>query len=140
SIEGSVVTITRKTGDQHWSQEGYSIESGDVTLIDRFETEKEDLTASANSKVRSLGHEVYRNYETLRTRESYFAGSSGDALLAASFFTLPSYGRLREIYPGFGHILADSTTGFIISGSGLRRDANDLSIRGMQAAYNDEYL
>ncbi len=140
SIEGSVVTITRKTAAEHWEQEGYSIEWGDVVLVDRFETDEENVSGSGSGKAHELGHEVYRNFETLRTKESYFTGSSGDALLAESFFSLPSYGRLRELYPGYGHILSDSTTDFILSGVGLRRDASDLSIRSMQTAYNDEYL
>ncbi|MDP4198740.1 MAG: hypothetical protein Q8922_02095 [Bacteroidota bacterium] len=140
SVEGSVVTITQKTAEQHWSQEGYSLESGDVTLVDRFETAQEDVTGTAKIKARAIGHEVYRNYETLRTRESYFTSSSGDPLLKVGYFTLPSYQRLRDIYPGYGHILNDTTGEFILSGSGFRRDASDLSIRNVQAAYNDDYL
>src|SRR5579871_6369978 len=34
STEGSVVTITQRTGEQHWQQEGYSVEWGDVVLVD----------------------------------------------------------------------------------------------------------
>src|SRR5262249_25593704 len=79
-------------------------------------------------------------YENLRTKESYFSGTSDNPLLAESFFTLPSYSRFREIYPGYGHLMFDSSTDYIISGSGFRRDANDLSIRSLQAAYNDDYL
>jgi hypothetical protein len=141
TVEGSVVTITRRTGSEHWEQEGYSIESGDVTLIDRFETNQENVASStAAAKPHELGHEVYRNYENLRSRESYFTGSSGDALLAESFMTMPAYARSREIYPGYGHIFSDTSSDFILSGVGLRRDANDLSIRSMQTAYNDDFL
>jgi hypothetical protein len=141
TVEGSVVTITRRTGSEHWEQEGYSIEFGDVTLIDRFETSQENVASSTSAGTpRELGHEVYRNYENLRSRESYFTGSSGDALLSESFATIPAYGRSRDIYPGYGHIFSDSSKDFILSGMGLRRDASDLSIRSMQAAYNDDYL
>jgi len=140
TIDGSVVTITQKTGENHWSQEGYSIEFGDVTLVDRYETQQEDLAAAKSGKPHPLGHEVYRNYETLRTREAYFTGTAGGAMLSDSFFTLPAYGRLREVYPGYGQLLSDSSKGFIIDGLGLRRDAADLSIRSMQAAYDDDYL
>jgi hypothetical protein len=138
SIEGSVVTIARKTGEEHWSQEGYTIEFGDVILVDRFETEKETL--ASGPKARSIGHDVYRNYETLRTKESYFTGSSGDALMSAAYFTLPSYNRLRELYPGYGRSLSDTSKDFIVSGASFRRDAQDLSIKSMLAAYNDEFL
>lgn len=140
SIEGSVVTITRRTGEAHWAQEGYSIESGDVALIDRFETNEENVAGSAAAKGHSLGHNLYRNYETLRSRESYFTGSTGDVLLTESSVTLPAYGRSREIYPGYGHVYSDTTPDFILSGLDFRRDASDLSIRSLQAAYNDDYL
>src|ERR1051325_5623710 len=107
SIDGSVVTVTQKTGDEEWSQTGYSIESGDVALIDRTQTEQPD---AAKSKLRAIGHGVYRNYETLRTRETYYTTSSDSALLNVAYFTLPSYQRLREIYPGYGHILTDTSS------------------------------
>src|ERR1035441_10166348 len=55
TTEGSVVTITRKTGDQQWVQEGYSIESGDVTLVDRYETEKEDLQSGPSDTATTVG-------------------------------------------------------------------------------------
>ncbi|HEY3876610.1 MAG TPA: hypothetical protein VGM92_14130 [Candidatus Kapabacteria bacterium] len=140
SVEGSVVTITQRTGEQHWQQEGYSIEWGDVVLVDQYETNEENMTAPGASKPHVLGHDVYRNYESLRSRESYFSGTSTDPLLAESFFTLPSYARFREIYPGYGHVVSDTTADFILSGVGLRRDASDLSIRSIESAYNDDYL
>ncbi|MFI5202423.1 MAG: hypothetical protein ACHQNE_08545 [Candidatus Kapaibacterium sp.] len=140
SIDSSVVTITQKIGEDHWTQEGYSIVYGDLTLTDRFETQQENLAGAGNGKPHPLGHEVYRNYRTLRTRESYFTGTAGGSMLSESYFTLPAYGRLREIYPGYGHILSDSSKDFITQGQGLRRDVTDFSIRSMQAAYDDDYL
>ncbi|HEX5317179.1 MAG TPA: hypothetical protein VFX22_11065 [Candidatus Kapabacteria bacterium] len=140
SIDSSVVTITRKIGENHWTQEGYSIRSGDVMLDDRFETQQENIAGAGNGKPHPLGHEVYRNYQTLRTRESYFTGTAGGSMLSESYFTLPAYERLREIYPGYGHLLSDTSKDFITEGIGLRRDATDLSIRSMQAAYDDDYL
>jgi hypothetical protein len=140
TVEGSVVTITRRTGSEHWEQEGYSIEWGDLTLIDRFETNEANIANPSTTKIHALGHQVYRNYETLRSKESYFTESSSDPLMAGSFVTLPAYGRFRDIYPGYGHLFSDSMADLIISGAGLRRDANDLSIRSLQAAYNDDYL
>ena len=140
TVDGSVVTITQKTSEDHWLQEGYSIESGDVVLVDRYETQQENLAAAKSGKPHPLGHEVYRNYENLRTRESYFTGNTGGSMLAESFFTVPAYARLRELYPGYGSNLSDSSKDFIVEGLGLRRDATDLSIRSMQAAYTDDYL
>ena len=140
TIDGSVVTIVQKTGEEHWSQDGYSIESGDIVLVDHDETEKEDVTGGSSTKARSIGHNVYRNYETLRTHEAYFTGSSGDAMFSASYFTLPAYQRNREIYPGYGRAMSDTSVDFIVQGAGLRKNAGDISIGHMEAAYNDEYL
>jgi len=113
---------------------------GDVVLIDHYETEQEDVTGTAKVKARAIGHEVYRNYESLRTKESYYNGKDEAAMFSSAYTTLPSYQRLREIYPGYGRIASDTTKDFIIAGSGFRRDASDLSIRSLQAAYNDDYL
>jgi len=44
------VTIISQTNPVHWSQEGYSIESGDVTLVDRFETDQADATGQIQSE------------------------------------------------------------------------------------------
>ena len=140
SIEGSVVTIIRKTNPVHWSQEGYSIESGDVALVDRFETEQGDATGKMKSKGNLPGHDIYRNYETLRTKEAWYGGANGDPINSIAYFTIPAYQRLREIYPGYGHIATDTSKDFILSGNTFRRDSSDLSIRSIQAAYTDEYL
>jgi hypothetical protein len=140
TIDGSVVTIVQKTGDQHWTQLGYTLEFGDLILVDRFETEREDVTADPKLKQRSIGHDIYRNYETLRTRENYTTGASGDEMFRTSYFTLPAYQRLRDIYPGYGTVLSDSTADFVVAGAGLRRDAQDVSIRNVRAAYDDDNI
>lgn len=140
TIDGSVVTIVQKTGDQHWTQLGYTMEFGDLILVDRFETEREDVTADPKLKQRSIGHDIYRNYETLRTRENYTTGASGDEMFRTSYFTIPAYQRLRDLYPGYGTVLSDSTADFIVTGKGLRRDAHDVSFRTLRAAYDDDNI
>jgi hypothetical protein len=178
TIDGSVVTLVQKTGDQHWTQLGYSVEFGDLILVDRYETEREDMTGSSDrgvadtkAKSRTIGHDVYRNYENLRTRETYTsdlrpsagqastgqsgtsAGQSGagqnaaantvtggDEMFSTSYFTLPAYQRLREIYPGYGKTLSDTSREFVVAGAGLRRDASDVSIKSLQAAYDDDNI
>lgn len=138
-VDSSIITITQKTGDNHWVQEGYSIIYGDVTLVSRYETQEIGLAAK-NGKPHPLGHDVYRNYRSLLTRENYFTGETGGPMLSQSYYTLPSYERTRELYPGYGDLLSDSSTDFIIGGLGLQRDASDLSIRSMRTAYTDDYI
>lgn len=138
-VDSSIVTITQKTGDDHWVQEGYSIVYGDVTLVSRYETQQTAIAAK-NGKPHPLGHDIYRNYHSLLTRENYFTGDVGGTMLSQSYYTLPSYERTRELYPGYGDVFSDSATNFIIQGLGLRRDASDLSIRSMQTAYTDDYI
>jgi len=137
SIEGSVVTVVQKMGDQHWVQQGYTDFAGDVILIDRFVTEREELKGPKN---RSLGHEVYANFENLRSRESYFTGASGEPLFTTKYLTFPAYQRLRDVYAGYGQIAADTTKDFIVDGLGMRKDSRDLSIARAMSAYDDEFL
>ncbi len=135
--EGSVLTIIQKTADAHWYQEGFSIEDGDLVLVDHYETEKQDIPGK---KVRSIGHETYRNYETLQSRETYYTGATGESMLNMKYITFPSYRRLKNVYPGYGYGMSDTTTAFMLEGLGLRRNASDLSIRNAVTSYDEDYL
>lgn len=137
TTDGSVITLIQKISDQHWTQDGYSFEAGDLVLVDHFETDREELKGA---KARELGHDRYRNYENLRTRETYFAGASGEQLYRVQYATFPSYQRLRDVYPGYGFGMTDTTKDFIIEGLGQRKDSRDLSIARAMTAYDDDYL
>jgi hypothetical protein len=134
--EGSVLTIIQKTADAHWYQEGFSIEDGDLVLVDHYETEKQDIPGK---KVRSIGHETYRNYETLQSRETYYSGS-GESMLNMKYITFPSYRRLKNVYPGYGFGASDTSTAFVLEGLGLRKNSSDLSIRNAVTSYDEDYL
>ncbi|MEO6939302.1 MAG: hypothetical protein ABI444_04065 [Candidatus Kapaibacterium sp.] len=135
--EGSVVTIVQKSADQHWFQQGYSLEDGDVVLVDHFETEKEDI---AGTKPRSIGHEVYRNYESLLTRETYFTGKTDEPIFNSKYYTFPSYRRLKNVYPGYGYGMIDTTQSFITEGLGFRSNSADLAIGQAVTSYDDDYI
>ncbi|MFI5263660.1 MAG: hypothetical protein ACHQM6_03995 [Candidatus Kapaibacterium sp.] len=139
STEGSVVTVVQKSDDQQWNQEGYSVYAGDVILIDDYETQNEEIPA-VSPKAKAMGHSRYRDYETLFTKELYFATKDGQIMMDGKYYTFPAYSRLRNVYPGYGRDMSDTTRQFIIKGADYRRDAQDLSIHRALAAYDDEFL
>jgi hypothetical protein len=135
--ENSVLTIIQKTGDQHWYQEGFSIESGDVVLVDHFETERQTIPGT---KPRYVSHETYRNYESLLGRETYFTGATGQPMFSAKYYTFPAYRRLKNVYPGYGFGMTDTSASFFTEGLGLRKNSADLSIRDAVTSFDDDYL
>jgi hypothetical protein len=139
STEGSVVTVVQKSDDQQWNQEGYSVYAGDVILIDDYETQNEEIPA-VSPKAKAMGHSKYRDYETLFTKELYFATKDGQIMMDGKYYTFPAYSRLRSVYPGYGRDMSDTTKQFLIKGADYRRDAKDLSIHRALAAYDDEFL
>jgi hypothetical protein len=140
SIDGSVVSILQKFDDLHWRQEGYSYSSGDLMMIDELETQKEDIPALTGKNNKAMAHSLYRNYETLATRESYYATKDNQTMLRSNFYTLPAYNRLRYVYPGYGRDMSDTSVANIYKGTIFRRDWKDCSIRRALVAYDDEYL
>lgn len=137
SIDESVVSIIQRLSEDQWFQEGYSIQFGDVMLIERFET---DNQAGARTRLGVYGRQIHRNYETLLTREAYYGGANGETLLDAAYYTIPAYGRFRSIYPGYGSWMRDTSSQFILQGLEHRRDAWDLSISQALAAYDREFI
>ena len=96
-----MVTIIQKSDQDHWKQEGFTVYSGDVILVDDYETQKEEIPA-VNSKAKAMGHSCYRNYETLFTTESYFTSKAELTMMDAKYYTFPSYRRLRSVDPWYG--------------------------------------
>ena len=139
AIEGYGIYVIQKSNDQEWRQEGYTIYAGDVITLDEFATRNIELPVGA-TKSKSIGYETYRNYETLLTKEKYFDLKNAQEMLNVSFFSFPAYNRTRNVYPGYGHEMFDTSTKFVIKGGIHRRDANDLSIEKSFAGYDEEYI
>jgi hypothetical protein len=139
TADASVITIIQKSDEDHWYQEGYSVYAGDVILIDDYESNKNEIT-SINPKAKSIGHSRYRNYETLFTKENYFATKDMQNTMDARFFTFPAYSRLRSVYPGYGKEMRDSSKQLVIKGLDYRRDGKDLSVHRALSAFDDENL
>ncbi len=139
TTDGSVVSVLQKFDESHWRQEGYSYYAGDLMMIDELETRKEDVPALMG-KDKAMAHDLYRNYENLRTKESFFSTKDNQTMLHSEFYTFPAYSRLRYVYPGYGHDMSDNSEQFIAKGGSFRRDSKDCSIRRALAAYDDEYI
>ncbi|MEP7233672.1 MAG: hypothetical protein ABI778_00120 [Ignavibacteriota bacterium] len=139
STDGSVVTVVQKSDDQQWNQEGYTVYAGDVILIDDYETQNEEIPA-VSPKAKAMGHSRYRNYESLFTKDLYFATKDGQLMMDGKYYSFPAYSRLRSVYPGYGRDMRDTSKQFIIKGGDNRRDASDLSIHRALTAYDDEFL
>lgn len=140
SIDNSTVSVIQKTGESQWFQEGYTVQFGDLILVERFDTESQPLQGSKGTQPKNFGRQISRNYENLKTSETYFGGATGEALLSAEYYTFPAYSRLRNIYPGYGSWMMDTSTNFVLQGVSLRRNAADLSISKGIAAYDDEFV
>jgi hypothetical protein len=139
TIDESVVTIIQKSDEDHWNQEGYTVYAGDVVLIDDFQSNKEAIPATS-PKAKSIGHSLYRNYETLFTKETYFTAKNMQSMVDARYFTFPAYSRLRSVYPGYGKEMSDTSKLLVIKGLDYRHDSKDLSVHRALAAFDDEYL
>jgi hypothetical protein len=140
TIDNSTISIIQKTGENQWFQEGYTIQFGDIILVERFDTESQPIQGAKGAQVKNFGRQVSRNYETLFTREAYFGGATGEQILNAEYYTFPAYNRLRSVYPGYGNWMMDTSRAFILQGQSLRRNASDLSVEHGIAAYDDEYV
>ncbi len=139
SVEGAVVSILQKFDESHWRQEGYTVYAGDVISIDELETRKEDIPA-LTGKNKAMAHDLYRNFETLTTKESFYSTKDNLTMQKSLFYTFPAYNRLRYVYPGYGRDMNDSSSAFIVKGNIFRRDAKDLSIRRALSAFDEEYM
>jgi hypothetical protein len=137
--EGYILYVVQKPDDNNWIQEGYTIYAGDVITLDEFETRKVEL-GSPGSKAKPFGYELYRSYESLMTTEKYFDMKNSTQILSSRYYSFPAYSRLRNVYPGYGKDMFDTSTKFIVKGGIHRKDDKDLSIEKGLAAYDDEYI
>ncbi len=138
AVDGYVATIVNKSSDQHWSQEGFTIYAGDVIQIEKLNTQAADF--ANGTKQKAIGHEYYQSYESLYTTEKYFDFKNSQQILASKFYTFPAYSRMRNIYPGYGRDMYDTTSKFIIKGAIHRASHDDVSIDQGLAAYDDEFM
>ncbi|MCX6140712.1 MAG: hypothetical protein NTX15_07795 [Candidatus Kapabacteria bacterium] len=66
-IKEATCYVTQKRKSEDWSIRGYRFAEGSVVLVDEF----------VSNRIESFGHETFRSYQTLETRERFLT-SEGD--------------------------------------------------------------
>lgn len=120
------VTVKRKSED--WSILGYRFREGAVVLVDQFVTDR----------VESFGHETYRSFQSLSTRER-FLRKDDEAVYENEFMTIPCYGRGRQVFAGFVAEATVQNIAHVTEGSYWWTGEDDVSFRA-RMVYDDDYL
>ncbi|MFN6135964.1 MAG: sugar-binding protein [Bacteroidota bacterium] len=120
------VTVKRKSED--WSILGYRFREGAVVLVDQFVT----------NRVESLGHESYRSFQTLSTRER-FLRKDDEAAYESQYMTIPCYARGRQVFAGFVPEATVQGIDHVTEGSYWWTGEEDASFRA-RMVYDDDYL
>ncbi len=98
-IKEGACFVTQKRKSEAWSIKGYQYRDGAVVHFDEF----------VSDRMESYGHESYRNYRDLETKER-FVGPKNDLAFETSYLTIPCYRRGRQVYAGYA---SDVTVGQI---------------------------
>ncbi len=120
------VTVKRKAED--WSILGYRFREGAVVLVDQFVTDR----------VEAFGHETYRSFQTLKSRER-FLRKDDEAAYESEYMTLPCYSRSRQVFAGFVSEAMAQRIENVTEGSYWWTGEEDASFRA-RMVYDDDYL
>jgi len=120
------VTVKRKSED--WSILGYRFREGAVVLVDQFVTDR----------IESMGHETYRSFQSLATRER-FLRKDDEAAYESEFITIPCYGRARQVFAGFVSEASVQDIDHVTDGSYWWTGDDDVSFLA-RMVYDDDYL
>lgn len=127
-VKNNACYVTQKRKAESWAIKGYQYRDGSLVLLDEF----------VSDKLEQFGHEGYRNYLSLETRERYFS-PKGEEEFDANYLTIPCYGRGRQIFAGYVADVDVSTTPHVDQGAFYWSGADDGSFTA-KAVYDDEYL
>jgi len=89
-VRDTIAYVTQKKKSDYWTIRGYTYRSGSMVQVDEF----------ISNKVEHFGHESYRNFSTLQTKER-FLDEEGLEEFAVEYTTVPCYSRGRQVYAGF---------------------------------------
>lgn len=128
-IKDNVCYITQKEKQFHWYIEGYTFDNGNIILVDKFETEKQN----------SLTKETYKNFIDLKVKEKIIATKSGDVKHEQEFLTIPSYPRSSIVYKGFTNYAELFKIDNVIKGAYDWENRKDLSYK-INSAYDKDFL
>lgn len=89
-IKDGTCFVTQKRRAEDWSIRGYRFTEGSVAVVDEF----------VSNRIELFGHETFRSYQTLETRERFLTDND-DLAFAAEYRTIPCYGRGRQVFAGY---------------------------------------
>jgi hypothetical protein len=135
TVEHDVCFMTSKEQDHHWFITGYTFHNGSFVLVDRFEVGRRSIGGGGTE----IGYEVYNNYETLASRESFFNVSNGKLFLGAQYYTFPVYRVGRRPLPDFVTSLQDTSGKYFVGGKDNWRGPRDLGFSA-GVVYDDSAL
>jgi hypothetical protein len=124
TIEKGICFMTRKERNHHWFITGYRFHNGSFLLVDRFEVGRRQVGSDGKAEI---GYEVYDNFQTLASSESFFNPANGKLFLGAKYYTFPVYRVSRKLLPEFVAAIEDTSGKYIISGKEDWQGPRDLS-------------
>lgn len=127
-IRDGACFVTQKKKAEHWSIRGYQYRDGAVVLFDEFVSDRVDV----------YGHESYRNFRTLETRER-FLNAKGDEQFRSNYITIPCYQRGRQIVAGYVSDVVVDAIRNVHAGAYWWKGPEDASFTA-RVVYDDEYL
>jgi hypothetical protein len=127
-IKEGTCYVTQKRRSESWMMRGYRYVNGAVALADEFVSER----------IEDVGHESFRSYQTLETKDRYLSEKSDD-LFKAEYLTLPCYGRGRQITAGYVSDLFVGSVRYAHEGAYWWKGETDASFLA-RAAYDDDNL
>lgn len=127
-IKEGACFVTQKKKAESWSIRGYQYRDGAVVHFDEF----------VSDRVESYGHEAYRNFRTLETRER-FIGPKGDAVFETSYQTIPCYQRGRQIFAGYASEVMVNEVRNVHDGAFWWKGPDDGSFSA-KAVFDDDFL
>ena len=120
--------VTQKRRAEDWTIRGYRFAEGSVILVDEF----------VSDRIESFGHETFRSYKTLETRERFLT-SEGDPAFAAEYLTIPCYSRGRQVFAGFVPEVGIGAVRNVVNGAFWWQGEEDASFRA-RVVYDDDFL
>ena len=120
--------ITQKRRAEDWTILGYRFAEGSVVLVDEF----------VSNRIESFGHETFRSYHTLETRERFLT-PEGERAFSSEYLTIPCYGRGRQIFAGFVPEVNITAVKNVVSGAFWWKGEEDASFKA-RVVYDEDFL
>lgn len=127
-IKEGACFITQKRKAEAWSIKGYQYRDGAVVHFDEF----------VSDRIEAYGHEAYRNYRDLDTRER-FVGPKDDVVFDTEYLTIPCYRRGRQVFAGYAQDVSVGAIANVHDGAFYWTGPQDGSFTA-KTVFDDDYL